>query len=276
MTVWTCATCAIEHPDTAEPPAVCAICADERQWVPEGGQRWTTRDELAAEGYRITVSELEPGLHAVETDHRLGIGQRGLLVRTDAGNLLWEPPGFIDDAGREAVAALGGVAAVASSHPHLTGSSIQWAHAFGAPATVWVAAADAHWVRRPDPAIRLWSDDFEPVPGVRLVRCGGHFPGSAVAHWAAGAHGRGVLLTGDTVTIGADRASVGIMRSYPNFIPMPARVTRRVRDTLLQLEFDRLYSLFHSIPTDARGIVDRSLTRAALWAEDDPATTMDT
>ncbi|WP_368498490.1 MBL fold metallo-hydrolase [Herbiconiux sp. A18JL235] len=271
MTVW---TCAIEHPDTDEPPAVCEICTDERQWVPEGGQRWTTRDELAADGYRITLTELEPGLHAVETDHRLGIGQRGLLVQTGGGNLLWEPPGFLDDQGVAAVRALGGVAAVASSHPHLTGSSIQWAHAFGA--TVWVAAPDERWVRRPDPAIRLWHDEFEPVPGVRLVRCGGHFPGSAVAHWAAGAEGRGVLFTGDTVTIGADRASVGIMRSYPNYIPMPARVTRRIRDTLLQLEFDRLYSLFASIPADARAIVDRSLTRAALWAEGDPATTMDT
>ncbi|GAA2235663.1 hydrolase [Herbiconiux moechotypicola] len=275
MTVWTCATCAIEHPDTPAPPDICEICTDERQYVPATGQRWTTRDELAAEGHRIVVTELEPGLHAVEAVRSVGIGQRGLLLQTEAGNLLWEPPGFLDEVGVASVAALGGVAAVASSHPHLTGSSIQWSQAFGG-ATVWVAEADARWIRRPDPAIALWSDEQQVLPGVRLIGCGGHFPGSAVAHWAAGAEGKGVLLTGDTVTIGADRASVAVMRSYPNYIPMPGRVVRRIRDTLLPLEFDRLYSLFHCIPDGAHGIVDRSLLRSARWAEDDPAVTMDT
>ena len=34
-----CATCGVEHgPDL---PEVCPICADERQWVPEGGQAWS-------------------------------------------------------------------------------------------------------------------------------------------------------------------------------------------------------------------------------------------
>jgi len=36
---------------------------------------------------------------------------------------------------------------------------------------------------------------------------------SSVAHWAAGADGRGALLTGDTIAIGADLASVNLMRS---------------------------------------------------------------
>lgn len=65
MTIYACATCAIEHPDTALPPERCAICADERQWVPATGQAWTTRDELETAGHRLVVKELEPGLHAV-------------------------------------------------------------------------------------------------------------------------------------------------------------------------------------------------------------------
>ena len=32
---------------------------------------------------------------------------------------------------------------------------------------------------------------------MRLLRLGGHFPGSAVLHWSAGAAGKGVLCTGD-------------------------------------------------------------------------------
>ncbi|MFB9309150.1 hypothetical protein BJY17_001389 [Agromyces hippuratus] len=79
MTIWTCATCAIEHADTATPPASCAICSDDRQFVPASGQRWTTREELAGKGYRITTSEIEPGLHGITTEPELGIGQRGLL-----------------------------------------------------------------------------------------------------------------------------------------------------------------------------------------------------
>jgi hypothetical protein len=268
MTIWTCATCAIEHPDTDRPPAVCEICSDERQWVPASGQRWTTREDLEAQGYRIVVSEIEPDLFAVETDHELGIGQRGLLVRTPAGNLLWEPPGYLDDGGTAAVEALGGVAVVTASHPHLTGSSIQWSHAFGG-APVLVAEADARWIRRPDPVIELWSGEVELLPGLRMIQCGGHFPGSDVVLWEPGAEGRGVLLTGDTIMVGADRASVSIMRSYPNLIPMPERIVRRIAATVAPLRYDRLYSAFRSIDAAAPAVVERSLERYVRWVRGD-------
>lgn len=268
MTIWTCATCAVEHRDTPEPPAVCEICADERQWVPTDGQRWTTREELAASGHRIVVRELETDLYAIECTPSLGIGQRGLLLRTPAGNLVWEPPGFIDPEGVAAVAALGGVAAVTASHPHLTGSSIQWSHAFdGAP--VHVAAADRQWVRRPDPAVQLWDARVELLPGVHMYQAGGHFPGSSLVHWPAGAGGRGVLLTGDTIAVGADLRSVHVMRSFPNFIPLPERMVRRILDVALPLEFDRLYGAFRTIDTGAHEIVDRTLHRYISWVRGD-------
>src|SRR4029453_14724840 len=47
------------------------------------------------------------------------------------------------------------------------------------------------WVARPDPSIRPWSGTLEVLPGVTLSQPGGHFPGSAIVHWAAGAEGRG-------------------------------------------------------------------------------------
>ncbi|WP_288023813.1 hydrolase [Arthrobacter sp.] len=270
MTVWTCATCAIEHPDTAAPPEICEICADERQYIPAGGQRWTTREELAAAGHRIRVTELEPRLHAVEAVPELGIGQRGLLIRSGHGNILWEPPGYIDDAGLAAVRALGGIAAISASHPHLTGSSIQWSHAFG-NAPVYVATADGQWIRRPDPVIRLWEGRAEILPGMRMIQCGGHFAGSSVLHWPAGAAGRGALLTGDTIGIGADRKSVNAMRSYVNNIPLPRKAIQRILDTVSPLEFDRLYGAFRVITADARPIVRRSLLRYMDWLEGIPA-----
>lgn len=164
MTIWTCATCAIEHPDAERPPEVCAICADERQWIPVTGQAWTTQAELAAAGHRITVERLEPDLHGVIVTPRLGINQRGLLLRRPEGNLLFDPPGFLDAECIAAIAALGGVSVIASSHPHLTGASIQWSHAFGG-APVLVAADDAEWIRRPDPVIERWSGECELLRG---------------------------------------------------------------------------------------------------------------
>ena len=186
MTIWTCATCAIEHPDSDHPPHTCGICADERQYVPATGQRWTTQAEMAAEGHHAVITVLEPDLHAVDVVPEVGIGQRGLLLRTPAGNLLWEPPGFIDETMVSAVTDLGGVDVISASHPHLTGASIQWSHAFGG-APVLVASADREWIRRPDPVIELWHDTREVLPGVTFLQCGGHFAGSSVAHWSAGA-----------------------------------------------------------------------------------------
>ncbi|MDQ1483642.1 MAG: hypothetical protein QOF35_1718, partial [Actinomycetota bacterium] len=260
MTIWTCATCGIEHPDSAQPPAFCAICEDERQYVPATGQRWTTQQELAGAGHRTRVELLEPDLYAVVAEPRVGIGQRGLLLRTAAGNLLWEPPGLIDEAGIDALRGLGGVSIVSASHPHLTGASIQWSHAFdGVP--VLVASADRQWIRRPDRVIELWSGTREILPGVTFVQCGGHFAGSSVTHWAAGAEGRGALLTGDTVAPGADRKSVHVMRSYVNMIPVPERAVRRIAEVVEPYAYDRIYGGFSQLDSGAKTIVAATLAR---------------
>lgn len=268
MTVWSCLACAIEHPDTDQPPVVCEICSDERQFVPASGQAWTTQSELARNGHRTRLQELEPDLFGLTVEPELGIGQRGLLLRTPAGNLLWEPPGLLDDAAVDAVRALGGLAAVSASHPHLTGASISWSHAFGG-VPVYVASADRQWVRRPDPVIRLWSGQQAVLPGVTMVQCGGHFAGSSVTHWAAGAAGRGALLTGDTIAIGADRTSVSVMRSYVNRIPLPERDVRRILDRVADWPYDRLYGAFGVIPDGATEIVRDSLDRYVAWLRGD-------
>lgn len=264
MTIFTCLTCAVEHPDTTHPFERCEICEDDRQWVPASGQAWTTRDELEAQGHKLVITELEPGLHAVRTTPRVGIGQRGLLVCTAEGNLLFEPPGFIDAAGATRILELGGVAAIASSHPHLTGSSIQYSHRFG-HVPVYVAAADQQWIRRPDPVIRLWEGHVELLPGLTMYQCGGHFAGSSVVHWAAGPDGDGVLITGDTIAVGGDRKSANAMRSYVNNIPLPASTIERILGIVGPLEFSRMYSAFGELESDAHEIVERTLRRYIVW-----------
>ncbi len=268
MTVWTCATCGIEHPDTQYPPPVCEICSDDRQWVPLDGQHWTSQAELASTGHHSRVELLEPDLYGLTCTPSVGIGQRGLIVRTSGGNLLWEPPGFIDALAVDLVHNIGGIAAIAASHPHLTGASIQWSHAFdGAP--VWVASADRAWIRRPDPAIELWQGALRVLPGLTLIQCGGHFAGSSFAHWPAGAHEKGVLITGDTIAIGGDHRSVNSMRSFVNNIPLPERAIRRILAATEPLEYDRIYSAFTQIDEGAKQIVDFSLNRYIDWIRGD-------
>ncbi|KFD43953.1 hydrolase [Cellulosimicrobium sp. MM] len=261
-----CRTCAVEH---AERPAVCAICADERQWVPPTGQAWTTLAELAAAGERLVLEELEPDLFGLTSEPSVGIGQQAKVVRTPAGTLLWDPPGYVDDAAVEQVRALGPVVAIAASHPHMFGVQVEWSRALG-DVPVLVAEADAHWVARPDRVVETWTGEREVLPGVVLSQPGGHFPGSAVVHWAAGADGRGVLLSGDTIFANPDRTSVSFMRSYPNRIPLSAAVVLRVAERVARRPFERLYNNFEGvIPADARAVVLRSAQRHAAWVRGD-------
>src|SRR5215203_2102326 len=121
VSVSICRTCAVEQPDLDEPPSACAICSDERQYVRPTGQQWTTLEELVAEGHRGIITEVEPGLHGIAIEPSVGIGQRALLLRTSAGNLLWDPTGYLEDDLVAALNEVGGVAAVAASHPHMYG-----------------------------------------------------------------------------------------------------------------------------------------------------------
>jgi len=214
MTSFICVTCAVQQASTDGPPERCPICEDERQYVRQGGQAWTTLDELARKGHRTVVRDLESGLSGIGVEPSLGIGQRALLVRTPRGNFLWDCVGFIDEAAVKAVRARGGIAGIAMSHPHFYGAMVEWSRAFG-NAPIYVPSADAEWVQYDDPAIVHWERAREVLPGVTLVQCGGHFEGSAVLHWAAGAEGRGALLVGDTITVVPDVRFVSFMRSYP-------------------------------------------------------------
>ena len=56
-----------------------------------------------------------------------------------------------------AVAALGGVAAIVPSHPHMFGMQLAWSAAFDdAPVHVW--ARDREWLQRQGPAIEFFDD----------------------------------------------------------------------------------------------------------------------
>jgi hypothetical protein len=261
--MWVCDTCGVEH---AEAVGLCVICADERQWVPEGGQNWVTLGELAQRGCRVRITGLEPDLFGVIVEPKVGIGQQAHLVRTPAGNLLWDPVGYVDDDAVNRLRELGDVAGIAASHPHMFGVQVEWSKALGG-VPVLVSEADVDWIQRPDPVIVTWSGRYEVAPGLTLHQIGGHFPGSSVAHWEAGAAGQGVLLASDTIQANPDRASVTFLRSYPNRIPLSPAVVERMTRAVTQLPFDRLYDNFgKTIDAGASAAVRRSADRYCGWA----------
>lgn len=257
-----CVTCGVQHAPSDGPPERCAICEDERQYVGAEGQRWTTLEEMRGR-YRNTFVDLEPNLVSIRTEPGFAIGQHALLVRTPGGNLLWDCLSYLDDETIGRVRDLGGISAIAISHPHFYDSCVGWSDAFEG-ARILLPVADQRWVMRPSPAIvHFEEDEVEPVPGVRVIRTGGHFHGSTVLHWQAGAGGRGVLCTGDSLSVVADGRSVTVMYSYPNRIPLGASAVRDVGDRALGHPFDRLYGGWRGdvIPSDAMAAVTRSVGR---------------
>ncbi len=271
MDNYICITCGHQFAESKGPPERCPICEDDRQFVHPRGQSWTTLDKLAREHRNVLVS-LEKGLTSINTEPKFAIGQRSLLVQTSRGNVLWDCVSLIDEPTIEAVGHLGGISALAMSHPHLVGSMVEWSRAFS-DAPIYLHADLEPWIQRPDPVIQFWEgEDLLLEEGLSLHRCGGHFEGSTVLLWPEGADGQGVLLTGDTMYVTPDRKHVSFMYSFPNFIPLPAPVVERIVERALTLRFDRMYGHFADldIMADAKQVVKRSAERykRAIGVED--------
>lgn len=260
MTAWICATCGVQYPNTDQPPRACPICEDERQYVGPDGQRWTSAAQLGGE-HRSDLREEEPDLLGVGVTPSFAIGQRALLVRTPAGNVLWDCVSLLDEPARDRIADLGGITAIAMSHPHFYGACVDLADAFDARILIPYAARG--WVQRPSPRIEHFEDSVEPVPGLTVARIGGHFDGAAVLHWPGGADGRGALLTGDTIKVVEDRDWVSFMWSYPNLIPLDPDTIRDISRRVERFAFDRIYGGWwgYVVVADGAAAVRRSAER---------------
>ena len=270
MPAFICATCGSQFTPSQAPPPSCPICEDERQYVPPGGQKWTTLDELAPRHFNC-YQQYEPGLIGVGTVPEFAIGQRALILRAADGNVLWDCISFIDAATIELVKGLGGLAAIAISHPHYYSSMVEWSRAFGG-IPIYLPAADRQWIMRPDPVIKLWEGDtLQLAPGITLIRCGGHFAGGTVLHWAGGGQGRGALLSGDIVQLIPDRRHVSFMRSYPNLIPLSAPAVARIGAILEPFSFDVIYGAWFDrvIPRGGKEAVKRSIARYIAMVQGD-------
>src|SRR6266568_2506032 len=188
-----CVQCGTQFAKTTEPPAQCAICEDERQFVRHQGQQWTTLEKLKTDHYN-RLEEEGPHLLGIGTEPEFAIGQRALLLQSPAGNLLWDCISLLDDKTIAEVKARGGIRAIAISHPHFYSSMIEWAEHFDAQ--IFLHTADRKWVMRKSPRIQFWEGTtFSLWDDFTLINCGGHFEGGTVLHWPATSRGCGICRT---------------------------------------------------------------------------------
>lgn len=259
--LWTCEQCGAQFPVSDAPPPACPVCEDERQYVNWNGQRFLSREELASRHRLICRDDL--GIPGIGVEPSFAIGQRALLVREADGCVMWDCVPLATREGIDHVRSLGGLKAIAVSHPHYYGAVADWSEAFGG-IPIYLHGDDRAFVTRPHPSIVPWTGDrYQISDDVLLVRTGGHFAGGAVLHWRTGADGKGCLLTGDVAMVAMDRRSVSFMHSFPNYIPLNGPAVRRIAAAVEPLVFDRIHGAWwgRNIAVNARAAFDKSVER---------------
>ena len=255
MKTYLCVTCGTQYPPAKQPPRNCPICEDERQYVPADGQRWLEYPSFEKQ-HKAAIRD-DAGILGLGVEPEFAIGQRALLVPGEEGNVLWDCVPFLD-AHRERIEAEGGLAVIAVSHPHYYTTMVEWARAFDA--RILVHHTDREWVMYPDGTVEFWrGETYELGDGRTLVRCGGHFAGGQVLHWAP----RRALLSGDIVQVIPDRTHVSFMYSYPNLIPLPAETVQRIGKTLEPYDFETIHGAWWGrvVERDGNEVVRRSVDR---------------
>ena len=189
------------------------------------------------------MSKNHSGVISIVTEPKVGLGQRAILCCTRQGNLLWDCITYIDDDTVRRINELGGIDAIAISHPHYYSTAVEWAHTFNCP--VYYSAEDEEWIMRFDIRSRvhmvpndvldsvhkgacqvLWTGpEMNLLHGeLKVVKTSGHFPGSSVLYWR---DARKLLVADSVFVVPSGRYTVDrlpgtvsftFMWSYPNMV----------------------------------------------------------
>jgi glyoxylase-like metal-dependent hydrolase (beta-lactamase superfamily II) len=261
-------TCGTQYPPRAGARSACPICLDERQYVGWSGQRWIDSAELASTS-EIRFEDCS-GVMTMFLEPSFAISQRAFLIPQDGGLLMWECLSAVTGAALERIAGMGGVKAIAISHPHFYASMNQWSAAMGG-VPIYLHEADREWVQFETAAVRFWSGDRLALSdNLELVHLPGHFEGGAGLWWKDGPRPGGSLFPGDAIQVAMDRRFATFMYSYPNAIPLGRGALARLEAHAKRLRFEDVYgfSRGRQIIGDAKAKVDASFARyrAALAA----------
>jgi glyoxylase-like metal-dependent hydrolase (beta-lactamase superfamily II) len=240
LTHYICSTCGVQYEASSLPPEHCPICEDDRQYVGAAGQAWTTLPVLNRQ-YKNVIELVAPDVYAIYSTPNFAINQRAHLIITPGGNILWDCITNLDPSTIAIIKKLGGIRAIAVSHPHYFSTIMEWSQAFD-NAPVYVNALDAEWLQRKGETLRLWENPVEELwEGLQLIRCGGHFPGASVLYWPKD---KGALFVGDTIQVAPNRKTVSFMYSYPNMIPLPQKAILKIAESVQPLTYDAMFGAF--------------------------------
>ncbi|KAF2750631.1 hypothetical protein M011DRAFT_395519 [Sporormia fimetaria CBS 119925] len=294
-----CITCGTQYDaPLSSPPKQCRICEDPRQYVPPYGQLWTSLSSAqphmqntltpcstnpAITFLTTTANPSSPSLHpslssgkpisasllpGLPAQKVLGIGQRAILLQTPNGNILWDCLSFLSPSTVSEIQEKGGLKAIVISHPHFWTTHLEWAKAFECP--VYLAGWDEEWSCRADNEARrvLVRDEVtEIVPGVKVVRVGGHFEGSMCLWWdGRGKDGESGLAPPESnQQPGTSRYT--FMWSYPNMIPLAPAAIHKIWNALKPLEFTATYGGFMGQDHRAKDIKAQILESMKLFVK---------
>jgi hypothetical protein len=266
-----CSNCGYWQRRFAE-PTVCPVCEDVRHVLPEDGFEFFSPEEVDG-AFACSWEELDGGIWRYTVEPKLGIGPSGYLIETSQGNVAFEGAGWYSDAALDHMESLGGVDHAAASHPHAYGALWRVKERFEARLAVGVE--DLRWTgafaRGPELPL---GERLELLPGVELLKTGGHFDGHSVLYLS----GRGVLFCGDALKFELDDAlsrgstahAISCHKGFVRRIPLTHGEVGRYREVFEPLEFHTTITTFEAVTNAGR---DEALELFdALLAEERPTT----
>lgn len=255
-----CTACGTQLPIGYIPTDNCPICKDDRQYIPEMGQSWTNLETLA-NNYSVIAKKIKDNLYELKMTPSFAIGQRALLVLAPGGNILWDCISLLNEPTIELIKSKGGLKAIAFSHPHYYTTMNAWAEVFDCP--IYIHESDENWIFNRGNHVELWKGtEKELWDNMKLINIGGHFPGSSILHIPF-LSPAGTVLCGDTFYISPSKKHMAVMYSYPNRIPLPVKEVKRIRQQMMELEFDTLHGFYdyQNIYSNAKEILETSMAR---------------
>lgn len=236
-----CTTCGTRYSMEKHNENICAICRDDRQYVPSSGQEWISYDALL-DNHSIRLKKHNEQLYEFKILPSFAISQRAFFIKSDFGNILWDCIPLITEPIMDFIQKNGGIKAIVISHPHYYSLMNEWAKAFQCP--IYIHEADREWVMDTAENIEFWKgNEYKLTKDATIIHTGGHFSGSAVLHHELNPLGKALFL-GDSLYLSRDKRHLSAMYSYPNLIPLTNSETLAVFDIIRKYKFDALFGAF--------------------------------
>jgi hypothetical protein len=254
-----CTACGTQFPENSN-IEICSICAEERQYLPEQGQSWTTHQTLLAT-HKNKIVKINEKLFEIKIEPNFAIGQRAILVISKSGNVLWDCIPLLDANTINFINEKGGLKAIAFSHPHYYSNMNDWAEVFNCP--IYIHKKDQEYISFKGENITLWEgDEIDLIDKIKIHNIGGHFEGSSVLVISTMSK-LGTMLTGDTMYLSPTKKHFAIMYSYPNRIPLPISEIKRIKNRFENISFDSIYGFYsyQNLTENAKEILKKSLER---------------